>query len=606
MRRFLLILVGLMLVMKVLVAKETGTLPLYFLQLPVGRETYEISDGVLNANFEYTERGSNVQLSARLRMRTDWTPVEFEAHGRNYRPFSVDASFKAADESAPYFTVAGYAPFSVQMIMLRYWLAHGKPARIAQRPGGDDLIIEETGRDGPLIRYAVSNVVWGEESLWLNDRNELAAAVSYAGNLPIEAIRDEYRQMFPKLIASATADRLKWLESLRIKSIADGSFAITGARLIDGRGGEPLENATVIVRDGRIVAAGRVSVPVGVRKIEAHGATLLAGLWEMHAHFGQVEYGPAYLAAGVTTARDLGGEFEFITSVRDAINARSAIGPHLILAGLVDGSGTGTFGVNWADTPEQGRVMVQKYKSAGFAQMKIYNRIRPEVLRAITAEAHRQGMTVTGHVPEGMTAIEGVEAGMDMINHFGPITQTVRQVGLERAVEFFRQHKTVIDPTLSWGELLSRPKTTNIASFEPGFAKAPYTLTAMIGSAWGQGSHLENSFAILRALHAAGVPIVAGTDKAVPAHSLHRELELYVQAGLTPMQVIQLATIGSAKVMGLEREVGSIEPGKLADMILVEGDPLKDFSALRRVVRVVASGRMLDTSDLWKSVGFTP
>jgi imidazolonepropionase-like amidohydrolase len=110
----------------------------------------------------------------------------------------------------------------------------------------------------------------------------------------------------------------------------------------------------------------------------------------------------------------------------------------------------------------------------------------------------------------------------------------------------------------------------------------------------------------LRALHAAGVPIVAGTDKAVPAHSLHRELELYVQAGLTPMQVIQLATIGSARVMGMDREVGSIEAGKRADMILVGGNPLENFATLRQVVRVISNGRVFDPSDLWRSVGFKP
>jgi imidazolonepropionase-like amidohydrolase len=590
-----------------LLADERGTLLIHFLQLPVGKETYEISGNVLQANFEYTERGSKVPLTATLRMAADGTPLEFEAHGRSYRPFSVDASFKAGpSEPAPYFTLSGYAPFSAQMMMLRYWLSHGKPVRMAQRPAGDDLIIEQTGRDGPLTRYAVANVVWGRESLWLNEQRELAAAVSYAGNLPVEAVREEYRSILPKLIASANSDRVNWLEKLPIKSLAERSFVITGARLIDGRGGEPVEHANVVVRDGRIIAAGQVPVPNGIRIIDAHGATLLPGLWEMHAHFAQVEYGPAYLAAGVTTARDLGDEFEFITAVRDAINLRGAIGPHLILAGLVDGSGTGTFGTMWADTPDQGRAVVAKYKAAGFAQMKIYNRIRPDVLKAITAEAHRLGMTVTGHVPEGMTAVEGVESGMDMINHFGPITQTVRAMGLDRAVEFFKQHQTVIDPTFAWGELLSRPKTTDIASFEPGFAKAPYTLQSMIGTASGRGSHLEDSFAILRALYQAGVPIVAGTDKAVPAHSFHRELELYVQAGSTPMQVIQIATSGSARVMGMDREVGTIEAGKRADMILVNGNPLEDFSALRKVIYVVSNGRTFDPAQLWRSVGFTP
>jgi imidazolonepropionase-like amidohydrolase len=604
-------------------AAEHGTLLLHFLQLPVGEETYDLADNVLHANFEYTERGSKVPLTATLRMQSDLTPLQFEAHGRNYRPFSVDASFTSPAEilkkgSRPFFTISGYAPFSVQMMLLRYWLAHGKPARIEQFPAAAlpsqerdaDIMIQQTGQDTVagthLTRYSMANVVWGRETIWLNDRQEIAAAVSYAGNLPIEAVRPEYRDALPRLIASATGDRMKELASLPVRPVLQGGFAITGARLIDGTGAEPVDNATVIVRDGKIIAAGHASVPRGMPTIDAHGATLLPGLWEMHAHFAQVEYGPAYLAAGVTTARDCGDEFEFITAVRDLINHHGGIGPHLLLAGLVDGSGTGTFGTTWADTPDQGRAVVAKYKAAEFDQMKIYNRIKPEVLKAITAEAHLRGMTVTGHIPEGMTAVEAVDAGMDMINHFGPVTQTVRALGQEQAIAFFKQHHTVIDPTFAWGELLGHPKNVEIASFEPGFAKAPYTLTSMIGTASGQGSRLEASFAILRALHAAGIPIVAGTDKALPAHSLHRELELYVQAGLTPMQVVQLATLGSARVMGLDREVGSIEAGKRADMILIDGNPLTDFSAMRRVTRVISNGRAYDPAQLWQSVGFQP
>src|SRR5579863_9588635 len=114
-------------------AAERGTLLLHFIELPVGEETYELSDNVLRANFEYTERGSQVPLTATLSMKPDLTPIHFEAHGRSYRPFSVDASFTAGpSERAPFFTISGYGPFSVQMMMLRYWLAHGKPGRMKQ------------------------------------------------------------------------------------------------------------------------------------------------------------------------------------------------------------------------------------------------------------------------------------------------------------------------------------------------------------------------------------------------------------------------------------------------------------------------------------------
>jgi len=481
------------------------------------------------------------------------------------------------------------------------------------KPSGVDEI-EFGGKTARLTRYAIGGVGWGDETIWLDDRDEIAAASTYAGNLPLEAVRDEYKDALPQLIASANSDRFHELRSIsrQIRPLMQANFAIVGVTLIDGKSDAAIENATVIVRDGRIAdAGGKVAIPSGIPVIDGHGKTVLPGLWEMHAHFAQVEYGPAYLAAGVTSARDCGDEFEFLTGVRDLIHG-GALGPHLMLAGLVDGSGPGTFGVTWADTPEQGRAVVAKYHAAGFEQMKIYNKIKPDVLRAITDEAHRDGMSVTGHIPEGMTAVDGVDAGMDQINHFGPILQALHAAGPSReaeVIQYFKDHHTVIDPTLAWGELLGRPTNVPIESFEPGFAKAPYTLTSMIGmsgSAPGEWKRPVESFRVLRALYAAGVPIVAGTDKAVPAHSLHRELELYVEAGLTPMQVIQIATSGAARVMGVEGEVGTIEAGKRADMILVDGNPLTHFADLRNVHRVITYGRVYDPGPLWSSVGFRP
>jgi len=114
------------------------------------------------------------------------------------------------------------------------------------------------------------------------------------------------------------------------------------------------------------------------------------------------------------------------------------------------------------------------------------------------------------------------------------------------------------------------------------------------------------SLATLRALHAAGVPIVAGTDQAVPGHSLHRELELYVAAGFTPLEAIQAATIVPARAMKRDEDLGTIESGTIADFIVVDGDPLRDIRALRHIVTVVSGGRAWDTAGLWKSVGFSP
>jgi hypothetical protein len=231
---------------------------------------------------------------------------------------------------------------------------------------------------------------------------------------------------------------------------------------------------------------------------------------------------------------------------------------------------------------------------------------------------------VTGHIPNGMTAYDGVNDGMDQINHIGYAAAVMRAPApdarfdhaspeAQKAIEFYKEHHTVIDPTVSWGELLGHPTDQPITSFEPGFARLPYQLSSLIGQsgvvpAEGARSRerLDESLREVKALYDAGIPIVPGTDKGVPGFSLHRELELYVQAGLTTMEAIQTATIVSARAMGLEKESGTVEAGKRADLILVEGNPLEDFSALRKVARVVTGGRVYDTAPLWKAAGFKP
>ena len=137
----------------------------------------------------------------------------------------------------------------------------------------------------------------------------------------------------------------------------------------------------------------------------------------MHAHYEQVEWGPIYLAAGVTTVRDVGNEYDFITQVRDAVNSGKALGPHMLLAGIVDGDGPYAIGITRVNSPADAQKWVTRYHDSGFQQIKIYSSVKPDNVKAICADAHKVGMTVTGHIPIGMNAYEGVDDGMDMINH---------------------------------------------------------------------------------------------------------------------------------------------------------------------------------------------
>ena len=182
----------------------------------------------------------------------------------------------------------------------------------------------------------------------------------------------------------------------------------------------------------------------------------------------------------------------------------------------------------------------------------------------------------------------------------------------KKAVSFLVEHHTVIDPTMAIMEQFTVSSTHPFTSFEPGVNKVAPELAEQYSTPSGppgpQEQTMVNVFQkyveILGALHRAGVPIVAGTDQGVPGYSLYRELELYVQAGFTPMEAIQAATLVPAKVMGLEKEVGTVEPGKRADVIVVSANPLQSISNIRTVEKVVTGGILYDSAPLWQSVGF--
>ena len=647
---------------------EQGKFTLHKFEQAIGEETYEIRrDGdslAVKVDFKFTDRGSPVPLTATFRSAQDLTPQAFEIKGRTARGVEIDEAVTldagrvrrrnrdqqsdSSSPSGPFFTIAGYAPATMQMLMVRYWATHGSPAQLATLPGGSVRVeprgqdtIHLAAKDEKLDRYTIEGLIWGRETLWLDANRNLVAAISTDAEFDhFEAIRDGYESALGDFVGRAGADGMSALAEISktISGSRAATLAVVGGTLIDGTGAAPVTDAAVVIHNGRIVSAGprsKVKIPKDATVVEAHGKTILPGLWDMHAHFEQVEWGPIYLAAGVTTVRDCGNEFEFITAVRDAIAQGRGLGPRLLLAGVVDGTGTYTIGVERVDTPEQARLWTDRYHEAGFQQMKIYSSVKLQELKAVADEAHRLGMTVTGHIPEGLNAYQAIEAGQDQINHVGYIGDIMKaplpenaspldrfkagaNIDLEspeatKALAFLKAHHTVVDPTLALMEFFTATTAKPPASFEPGVAKIAPELAAQLTdvgpptdrSEIGEKVY-EKELAIVGALHRAGIPVVAGTDQTVPGHSLHREIELYVQAGFTPMEAIQAATIVPARAMGLDRESGTVEKGKRGDLILVDGNPLENIRNIRNVEYVIANGTMFHTPELWQSVGFKP
>ena len=562
---------------------------LYKFQNRIGIED-SIDDGrEVRAVFTFTDRTSPVPLASVLERGKDGAPVRFQIWGNTSRLFTVDdrvvvdggkltitqrGQTRSVAAPAQFFVGSAYAPVAMTQELLRYWASHGKPASLPVFPigtisierRGEDTVTDRDGKPRALERFAVGGLGWGKETVWLDDKQQVAALTGIDTEFDhFEATGREFGEALGVFVARAAEDGLQALaetsRGLRVDG-GDGTeiVAYVHARLIDGTGAPPVADAVVVIDGGKITAAGpssKVSVPAGARTVDAAGATLVPGLWDMHAHFEQVEWGPVYLAAGVTTVRDCGNELDFVRAVRDTIDAGKGVGPRVLLACIVDGEGPGSLGTERLTRSEDIPALIKKFKAAGCAQVKIYQSLDPRLIRPLAAAAHAAGLTVTGHVPTGATAVQAVTDGYDQINHLQFVMRAFADAGPGPDDDFARR--------------------------------------------WH-----DKSVALIGLLHKAGVPIVAGTDQAVPGHSLHREIELYVEAGFTPMEALQAATIVPARAMKKDKELGTVEAGKRADFLLIDGDPLADIHALRKIRVVVAGGRAYDPAALWRSVGFTP
>jgi len=640
---------------------ESGKFRLHKFEQPIGEETYTIakenSGVIVTSDFKFTDRGTEVPLTAELHAQQDLTPISFRINGKVSRFSSIDSSIeingkaasiregaKTRQASVPqnFFTIAGYAPTVMQMMLVRYVKGHKLTGLIATLPNGD-VTVEHRGKDKvkvgdkevELDRYSIGGLIWGRETVWFDSSENLVAAVTVDAEFDhLESVREGYETALSFFVVKAAEDGMARLAELsrQLSLESKGPLVISGATLIDGNGGPPVANSVVVIEDGRITLVGTtetVPTPRRAKIIDARGKFLLPGLWDMHAHFEQVEWGPTYLAAGVTTVRDVGNEFEFIKAVRDALNGGRGLGPHMLLAGIIDGESSMSWGTVRANNAAEAEAAVARYHNAGFQQIKIYSSVKLEVVQAICAAAHKLGMTVTGHIPEGMNAFQGIEAGMDQINHIQYLTpvmrpRTFRQGAAPAAIDFqspeaqktiemFKSHHTVLDPTLAIFEWSLHPADKPFANIEPGAAKLPRQLSGAINntgvppSAVPQATAiLDRYYSIVGALHKAGIPIVAGTDQVVPGHSLHREIELYVKSGFTPMEAIQAATSVPARVMKLEKEAGTVEVGKRADLIILDRDPIDNIRNIRTVRTVISAGRVFNSAKLWESVEFKP
>ena len=416
------------------------------------------------------------------------------------------------------------------------------------------------------------------------------------------------------------------------------SVAITGGTLIDVRAGEQIKDSVIVVEGDRIQQvgkAGEVKIPQNAQVIDARGKWIIPGLMDMHTHIAYDENLPLelYLASGVTTIRDVGGSALRLRLTREEINSGKKVGPRLFFTG-------------WAleaplvDTPKRAESAVNYLIDQGADAIKVYNDVTEPVLEAIIRTAHRHNIPVIGHVPRSMTMTRAVQLGMDCLEHiritgrellpieeadkidFLPYVQREnllwQQFDLEsdrmkRLVSFLAEKKVFLDPTLVVEEIelqgvtegeIEDPNNRFLPrelfdkwaerAREPGPA---YELPPELKEASVEVVEKRKQFVGM--CSRAGVQIIAGTDgpllgRVLPGFGLHQELESLVESGLTPLQAIQAATINAARALRKDSELGSIETGKYADIVILHADPLEDVRATGNIHLVMKGGQVYD------------
>jgi imidazolonepropionase-like amidohydrolase len=645
---------------------EEGAFLVFRRQSLIGEESYSITsnkDSIVVKSLQgENERGRITGVQAELHLKMDLTPTYYVnrrlANGDTTNNFRLEVGsnevsvwekeFEVLTTATPemFFPVHSNIPAAMEMMLYHYYFKQGKPIAIPTLPRGEITIthagqdiVQIKGAEVVLDRYVTEGINWGGRTIWLDESKNLIALVK-ANTQIRELVRKGYEEALQVFIDGNVTEQMRTLSQYTSdhKEEQPAITALVGGDVVDGLSDVTQKDMTVIIENGKIKTIGSrasTKIPEGAKVIDLTGKTLIPGLFDMHAHSNQVQWAPAYLAGGVTTIRDNGNEIEFATAFRDAIDKEGALGPDILLAGMTDGAGIMGNGVIRATTPEDAREVVAKYYEEGYKQIKIYTSIQPEILKVLAEEAHKRGMTVTGHVPKAVgNAVSAVESGMDQLSHKGLFLsvvfpdKTTTELGrsflseyevsnaqLKKATDFFLKHKTVLDPTIALDVIRSLPRGTAIEAAEPDAFRIAYELFEgkRFRSGVGPNRSIEatkdytKAMEIIGHFHRAGIPIVAGTDNVVPVYSLYLEIETYHRlGGLTPLEALKTATIIPATAMGLNLETGTLEIGKEADIAILNNNPLEDISNLRTVSAVMTNGNYYLSDPLWKAADFIP
>ena len=430
-------------------------------------------------------------------------------------------------------------------------------------------------------------------------------------------------------------------------------LVISGGTLVDVASGTETPDSAIVIRGQRIERIGTVAstnFPAGAQVVDAHGKWIVPGLIDSHAHAGDDENVPLslYLAKGVTTIRNPGGNLTQLRLTRQRLLRGELVGPRLFFAGpVLDGMVP-----VWpdrsilVDTPDRAKSAVNFLADQGVDFVKVYNNVKEPELRAIVETANQRGLPVAGHVPRSMTMTHAIELGMTRLEHIRitgkellsaeeaekldslPVGKRepllwqrfdLQSEKLRALVQLLARSKVFLDPTLAVEEF-GEVSDPDVEKDDPNNKYLPSEFVEEAVKDW-KGSVFDVPddlrAAAVEAFHKqekfvgmcnqAGVRIIAGTDgpsigRLLPGFALHHELELLVSSGLSPLQALRAATSTAAEALGKEGELGTVAPAKFADMVVLDSDPLKDIQNLRKIHVVIANGKSYAPEKLLQEI----
>lgn len=623
------------------------------------------ADGTLAVDFSYRDNGRGPDYRETLRLAEDGTVSELRVEGKSTFGAPVSESFARVGDQARWLgsadrgelRVSGSAGYLAveaspeNKAALARAALRRKDGRLPLLPAGElraEKLLTETvrvgGKDQAVALVALSGIDLAPGYLWLTDdaAGEFFALV-YPG----------YQHIVPE--GAGTLGAVLEQSQLKAEQAALGKLAnqlahplpgltvIRNARVFDSEAAALTSPQDVYLYRGRITAVRAAgSIPQEASAvIDGSGKTLLPGLFDMHGHVLSAWEGSLHLAAGVTSVRDMGNDNPGLARTIDGFEAGTLLGPRIVPLGFIEGksdqSARGGFVV---DSLEQAKKAADWYAQRGAPSVKLYNSFKPEWVAPLAEYAHGLGLRVAGHVPAFMRAEEAVRAGYDELTHINQVllnfivkpgddTRTLARFQLildhAHALDFdeprfgafialLKERHIAVDPTLATFEDMHQAPGTP----HPGYAIALDHLPAVLqrslrvssfdvtpqNQAQYQASY-DKMGEFVKRLFDAGVPLLAGTDS-IAGFTLHRELELYVKYGIPAAQALKIATYNGALYTRTLSERGSIAPGKLADLVLVDGDPTRDIAALRQTTLTIKNGVAYVPAELYTAVGVKP